>query len=753
MFKGIVVNYKQNIITLIGLGIMSFMSILQANAMDVLENPILKINRIQKPIKIDGDLTDIEWGQVNGTEYFVEIEPGDNITPSEKTKVKVGYDDQNLYVAFWAFADPMDIRASYQNRDQAWMDDFVAIFLDTYGDANAGTMIGSNPYGIQMDALNNGSGNEDPSFDLVYKSQGKITDNGYQVEMAIPFSSLSFPDKEVQEWKVGFYRSLPREKRSQIIWGGFDRTDPCFLCQLGTLKGIQGIKQKGNIEFLPAIVGSQISELDQNNTLQKGKALGQASLGVKYSLSSDRVAEFTINPDYSQVEADAEQVDVNTTFALFFPEKRPFFNAGNDLIDTWINAIYTRSINNPVASGRMINRGQKNSWYMLSALDEDSPYIIPGEEQSFSLLGGRSVSNIFRFKRTLEEASHFGILATDRRMVDNDGSGSVVGFDTRYKFNKTYQVEFQTLFSKTQEPSDSLLVSNSTFGDNNTFTFDGESFAGNALEIEFRRDTEHWGLETGYDHQTPAFRAENGFISNNNHRRIYLESAWVYTPDNVISKVIGGFHSGIESNFDGQIKTRYTSFFGNVMLPRQTRLSANITAIPYNHFKNTDLTGLWRIRLRINSQFNKIISFGGSFGKSIEKATFLDVPEKGRSNSFSVWTDLKVSSRMQFSIFSEFQKMTTLDRKEEYYSGYLAGTRVNYQLNQAVSIRLYGQYNDFSQTFQLQPLVSYQPSPFTIFYIGSTTNQIADNLSIGSLQESQVNDRQLFLKFQYLFDK
>ena len=108
---------------------------------------------------------------------------------------------------------------------------------------------------------------------------------------------------------------------------------------------------------------------------------------------------------------------------------------------------------------------------------------------------------------------------------------------------------------------------------------------------------------------------------------------------------------------------------------------------------------------------------------------------------------------MQFSIFSEFQKMTTLDRKEEYYSGYLAGTRVNYQLNQAVSIRLYGQYNDFSQTFQLQPLVSYQPSPFTIFYIGSTSNQIAENLSIGSIKKGQISDRQLFLKFQYLFDE
>ena len=339
MFKGILMNYYRNILTLIGLGILYVGSILQAEAMDVLDNSVLEINRIHNAIKIDGNLTELEWGKAKGTDYFLEIEPGENIIPAEKTEVKVAYDDQNLYVAFWAFADPMDIRASYQNRDRAWMDDFVAIFLDTYGDANAGTMIGSNPYGIQMDALNNGSGNEDPSFDLVYKSQGKITDNGYQVEMAIPFSSLSFPDKEVQEWKVGFYRSLPREKRSQIVWGGFDRTDPCFLCQMGTLKGIQGIKQKGNIEFLPAIVGSQISELDQNNTLQKGKALGQASLGVKYSLSSDQVAEFTINPDYSQVEADAEQVDMNTTFALFFPEKRPYLNAGNDLINTWIEAI------------------------------------------------------------------------------------------------------------------------------------------------------------------------------------------------------------------------------------------------------------------------------------------------------------------------------------------------------------------------------------------------------------------------------
>ena len=745
-------HINRSIVRLVGLGILLAGSILQAEKMEILKNPVLEIKRVLNAINIDGDLTELEWGQAIGTDYFVEIDPGENITPPEKTEVKISYDDQNLYVAFWAYAEPKDIRASFQKRDQAWMDDWVAIFLDTYGDANTGTMIGANPYGIQMDAKISGGREDDPTFDLVYESKGKITDKGYQVEMAIPFSSLSFPNKDVQEWKIGFYRSLPREKRSQIVWGGIDRTNPCFLCQMGTLIGIQGIKQMGSFEFLPAIVGSQVSELDQNNTLQKGTAEGEASLGIKYSFSSDQVVELTINPDYSQVEADEEQVDVNTTFALFFPEKRPFFNAGNDLIDTWINAIYTRSINNPIASGRMINRGQKNSWYLLSAMDEDSPYIIPGEEQSFSVSGGRSLSNIFRFRRTLEEASYFGILGTDRRMVESDGSGSVVGFDTRYKFNKTYQVEFQTLFSHTQEPNDSLLVSSTIFGDDNTFTFDGESFTGNAVELEFRRETEHWGLETGYDHKTPTFRADNGFISNNNQRRVYLQSFWVYTPDKLISKIVGGFHTGVEYNFEGEKKSRYTAFFGNVVLPRQTRLNVNITTIPFNRFKNIDLKNLWDLKVNMNSHFNKSLALGGSFSKGVNTVTFLDIPEKGSSISFSLWTRLKISDRFQVGGTYEKQQMTTLDKKEEYYSGYLAGIRVNYQYNQALSLRILGQYNDFSQTFQLQPLLSYQPSPFTIFYIGLTSNQVANGLSMNSLQESQTSSSQLFIKLQYLFN-
>ena len=607
--------------------------ILLAEKMETLKDPTVEAERFYESITIDGNLEEESWGRATGTDYFIEIDPGENIMPSEKTKVKVGYDESNLYVAFWASANPADIRASYQKRDRAWGDDFVAIFLDTYGDANVGTMIGANPYGVQLDAKNDGN-NDDESFDLIYESQGRITDSGYQVEMSIPFSSLSFPEQEVQEWKVGFYRSLPREKRAQIVWGGFDRTDPCFLCQLGTLTGIRDIKQRGSLEFLPAIVGSQASALDANNTLQKGDINGEASLGIKYSFSSDRFAELTINPDFSQVEADEQQVDVNTTFALYFQEKRPFFNAGNDLIDTWINPIYTRSINNPKIAGRIINRGQKQSWYMLSALDENSPYTIPGEEQSFSEMGGQSFSNIFRMKRTLNDGSFYGVLATDRRMANNNGSGSTVGFDTRYRLNKKYQIEFQTVFSKTVEPNDSLLVDGSFFGDDYSFTFDGESFTGNAVELELRRDTEHWNLEMGYDHSTPTFRAENGFVSSNNEQRLYMESVWVYSPNTFLNKFVGGFYTGINQNLDGEIKRQSTFIFSNFKLPKQTNINSNFNYTYFRRFKETNFKNLWKIGTNINSKITKSTSiyFGGNYG--IQLATFLDVPETGYSFSF-----------------------------------------------------------------------------------------------------------------------
>ncbi len=720
------------------------------SSMNYIETPTLEISKTRSEIQVDGDLDDPGWQEAASTDLFLEFQPGENVPPPVDTRVMVTYDDENLYVAFLAYGDPGQVRASYRKRDEPWGDDFVAIVLDTYGDANSGIMIASNPFGIQMDSKNNGN-NEDPGFDVIYESRGKITAEGYQVEMAIPFSSLSFPKGDEQNWRVGFYRSLPRNIRHQIIWGGLDLNNPCWLCQLGYLKGLKRLKHEKALEFLPALVSNQTSDLNENGQLKNAGPVGGLSLGIKYGFSSNLVGELTLNPDFSQVEADADQIDVNTTFALFYPEKRAFFNEGSELFNTWIRAIYTRSINNPLAAGRVVGQSGKNAFSILTALDETTPFIIPAEERSFVTTGGRSMSTVFRYRRSLDESSFIGALVTDRRL-EPGGSGTVAGVDSRYRFNDTYQVEIQTLFSQTVEPNDSLIVDDASFQGGYDYTFNGERFTGNALEIEFSRNTKVWELEAGYNHKSPGFRADNGFITRNNTRRIYLSTFLHFRPNGpIISEVLGGGGSSLMGNFERETKRRNSWAWVSVVLPRQFRVNVNVNNVPFERFKQVDVKNQTTVSLSVNSQFSKNLMFGFGGNGGQEMARFLDKPENGAIRNFWFWGQLKVTEKLILLPEYNYSEMKTLDHQETYYTGYVARLKVNYQFNHDLSFRLVGQYNDFDRSFDFQPLLSYQPSPFTIFYIGASQDMTVERFSPTALRNGATRQRQYFMKLQYLF--
>lgn len=716
------------------------------------ENPELKsltINRAEAKPVIDGDLTESLWETAASVTHFLEIEPGENVQPPVETEVKVTYDEDHLYVAFLAYGNPEDVRATYGNRDEVFADDFVAIILDPFGDSNAGIMLASNPYGIQLDTKNTGGRNgDDLGFDVVYHTQGKITDDGFQVEMSIPFSSLSFPVQEEQEWRVGFYRSFPRENRHHISWGGMDRTNPCWLCQLGYLRGMKGIKKKQVLELLPAVVGSQSFSPDSLNTMQSNPAEGEPSLGIRYSFSSDLSTEFTLNPDFSQVEADADQIDVNTTYALFFPEKRPFFNEGADLFKTYINAVYTRSINDPIAAGRIISRFGKTTVGFLSALDKTSPYTVPGEEKSYSAIGGQSISNIFRAKHSLGQTGFFGVLLTDRRMQDG-GSGSLAGFDFRYRFNKTYSAELQVLMSSTEEPNDSLLSDSDTFGDGYSVAFDGESFSGNAVEFEFGRTTKHLHLEVQYEQKTPEFRADNGFVTKNNYRQFGLIGRLQFWPNNrILANYSIGSRASVYENFSGELKSKEVRIWTNFTLPRQTNLEVDFEIIPFERFKSTDMKDLWGVDVNIHSRFTESLMLGMGTGTGENMVRYLDIPERGKGTYYYTWMQLKLTQKFSIHSMYSYSEMKTNEGDSTYYSGFNSRVRVNYQFSKALSFRIFTQYSDFSKELQFQPLISYRPSPFTIFYIGSTHGYDVT----GDFEKTDESSRQIFMKFQYLFD-
>ncbi|UCH09929.1 MAG: carbohydrate binding family 9 domain-containing protein, partial [Fidelibacterota bacterium] len=400
--------------------------------------PSLFIPRLTAPIVVDGSLNDAGWQNAARAVNFAEFFPGDGTRPPIHMETLITYNDTHLYLAFLVEDNPDDIRASLRDRDEMWSDDYVGILLDTYGDANWAYFIFANPLGIQGDARFVAGLGEDDGVDLIFDSEGQITDKGYQVEMAIPFSSLRFPDTDIQNWKATFWITHPRGSRSQYTWAAIDRDNACWMCQWGTLAGIKGIKSGRNIEILPSIVGSQIGSLkdedDPTIGFNAGKPGGDLGLGLKYMITPNVVADVALNPDFSQVEADAAQIDVNQTFALFYPERRPFFQEGGDLFRTNRQVVYTRSINNPSLAAKLTGRFGKLNVAYMSARDENSPIILPFEEQSITLATAlKSVTNIVRAKQSFGEDAFIGAMVTDRRL-EGGGSGSLVTTDGRFTF-------------------------------------------------------------------------------------------------------------------------------------------------------------------------------------------------------------------------------------------------------------------------------------------------------------------------------
>ncbi len=719
--------------------------------------PTVEIRKTTRSITIDGDLDDPGWRDAVQVSGFSEVEPGDQTKPLVETEVLLTYDDQYLYVAFIAYDDPAKIRASLRDRDEGFADDFVAILLDTYGDATWAYEIFANPYGVQGDGRMASGNEEDMGFDLMYSTDGKITDRGYQVEFAIPFRSLRFPQSTNHTWRVTFARNHPRENRRLYSWATVSRDNPCLLCQLGYLTGLQGITPGRNLEFFPEFISSQSGQLangdDPESRFENSAVTGDVSLGVKYGIASNLTADLALNPDFSQVEADAAKIDVNTTFALYFQERRPFFQEGSDLFSTPIDAVYTRSINDPSVAAKLTGRFDHLNVAYIGALDEQTPIILPFEEHS-NTIGSeralRSYSNILRLKRTFGEESFVGFLATDRRLLQN-GSGSLFSTDGTFRFLQNYRFDWQFIASHTGEPDDTSLTSDVDpvqFGDAGySAAFDGEKFWGHAMYVNFVRQAEHWGFDVDYREFTPTFRAANGFVTSNNRRHINGGTSWTFYPN---TKWFERFGVGIRArrawNYNGEFKENHigpyiwSRFIGQTFMNLSYRVEKE-------RFQEITFSGLRTWDLFLRSNFSDMISAGGGFAWSREIARNEEPPIIGISRSLFLSLDLKPMDRLIIGTSYNSFNLRHPDDNSSIYKGYVLRNRVNLQITRNLHLRLVTQYNDFNQRIDLDPLLTYRINAFSAIYLGST-HDIQE--FEGSSNYTQTS-RQYFLKVKYLF--
>jgi hypothetical protein len=719
-------------------------------------HPKLNISRVSGTITIDGVLDDEGWQGAAKAENFAEHNPGDQTKPEVDTEVLLTYDDNNLYVAWLCYDDPEEVRSSFCERDHIFSGDYVILCIDTYGEATHAYEIAANPHGIPGDLLFSTQNGEDISYDMIFESSGRINDSGWVVEMAIPFESLRFPDRNEQVWRVDFWRNRPRESRFQYSWAAYDRDQNCWACQWGTVTGISDVEPGAGFELLPAVVASQSASLNQYNHLDNSDIMGDIALGVTYDVSSELTTEATINPDFSQVETDIAQLDVNTTFALFYPEKRPFFQEGSDLFDTYYEAVYTRSINDPIAAGKITFRKGSNSMAYLSAYDQHSVIILPFEEQSRFVENGKSYSNVLRFRHDLGEASHLGLIATDRRF-QSGGSGSLGGIDGQIRLSESNSLVFQFLGSYTREVDNIALLPDSSFnsrrfGDNDyTAGLDGESFMGHGLLVNLGRSTGNYWGGMEYSELSPTFRADNGFEPSNNRRMV---TSWIggilrFEDNSTLENIEGDIYAARKWNFDGVKKDEWI----NSELEVQFRAAQ--TWIQFSYMRSNELFGgtqfnnIWQTEASLVTHPSGSLSLSGDigYGHRIARGDLV----MGKQFGCEVEADIRPIDRMLISTSYDYIHSNDLNSDKRLFSQSVWWSRLSLQLSREFSMRLVLQHNDRTNSWDVDPLLTYRINSLTVFYVGSTHDYRNLTLDDHGNTRWTLTERQFFLKLQYLF--
>jgi hypothetical protein len=696
-------------------------------------------------IYIDGIITESEW---NGTETItelLEVMPGENIPPPVETIINVTHDADHLYVSFKAKDNPSEVRVHQSKRDAIFEDDLVGIIIDTQNDAVMAYQFLSNPLGNQADGQKIGV-MEKMDWDAVWKSSGRMTEEGFEVEMAIPFQTMQIPEAEEHHWRVSFFRVLPREdSRRQLASVPFDRNNQCQLCQMGHLYGLKNIRYKSPVKFLPSLVGFYDESLNSD-----------VGLGVSFPIQNSSF-EMTINPDFSQVESDKTKIDLNSRTALFYPETRPFFNEGVDLFHTgsfgWkpkIRTVYTRSINNPIFASKMLGQIGKTQYGILSAVDENTHLIVPFSDFGSQINVGKSVSNIIRAKHALNNGAYLGGILTDRRYAD--AGNTLAGFDGLNRFSNNIILDWQFFATKMIEPFDTTMTSNAGLNgikfNRNAYTadFDGEKFTGHGGFFSLERHGRNWGGLVMYNYLTPGFRADNGYIQLNDLKQVNGNIWVMYYPKNeFVEQISFVVAPGTVYFYNGQWKENwfYTSLDGT--LKGQTQFELTL-------FKNEEdyrekvFNEPYMLMLSVNTKYSNLISFGirPSVGKEIIRG---ENPYLAENRSFNGWLKIKPNNQLTISASVNHSRSTEMDTKEEVYADLISRLRIENQFTSSINFRFVTQYWEFGNSLDFQPLLSYQPNPFTIFYIGSSWT-----LTQSENDSWEKDFEQYYLKFQYLFN-
>ncbi|MGD8427601.1 MAG: sugar-binding protein [Balneolaceae bacterium] len=732
-----------------------FSASVQGQSNEELKN-VLKPRHISKDIEITGDLNSNEWRKADAVFIRHQVQPDDDAPAPVTTKVKVLYSEDNLYIGFICDdPKPNKIRAHVADRDESFRDDFVGIFLDPFGSNQHAYEFFINPLGVQMDGMRSGN-NEDMNYDVLWKSEGSINDSGYTAVMKIPFKSLHFPERGVQNWSIQFIRNYPRNKRYQLVWTNVQIDNSCLLCQNGSLVNMKGVESSNTVELLPYGMSYQNSSAndasDPSSGLDHGPVKGRIGGSISYSPTSTLSLNAVVNPDFSQVETDAAQIDANQTFALYYPEKRPFFMKRADLFGTPEDLFYSRMINHPLAAAKVTQNTSDFTLAFLTAYDRNAAFVIPGQLGSSLIKSDiKAYNNVLRGKYNIGSESYIGGLITARNQ--DDAFNYVGSIDWNLNLADHYYFNGQVGYSDTRELQDTTLFNNSRKFGNSLYdaAFNGEQYSGSLISAEFEREAKYYSFSFDYKSFSPTFQTQSGFINRTDRRQFQSSQniSWYPNKDwwtNGSLNINGSWRY----DFSGQFMERY--FYAGLYNQFGGQTSLSIAYLPLNdeQYRGRFFTKMHRMMLTVNSNPLNVLSFGGhlELGRSIYRT---DNPTLGHGYRISAYANIKPTPRLHLSLDYNYSTLSSLDDSKNYYRGDIVRLNSKYNFSRKLFLRLITQYNSFSKEFQVYPLLYYKLNPFSKFYIGMTDNLKKYNEpGPTGIDGFRQNHREFFIKFQYL---
>jgi hypothetical protein len=744
--------------------------------------------RIEARAVIDGILDEEPWQRASVLTGFSQYMPIDGVPAEDSTEVLVWYAPDGIYFGIRALESHGEVHATLADRDRIDADDYVQILLDTYDDRRRALVFGVNPLGVQADGIRSegtmgAAGgqsttgrfeNVDMNPDYVFDSKGRVTASGYEVEVFIPFKSVRYQAVEPQAWGIHVIRKVQHSGYEES-WAPARRANASFLAQAGTLEGLHGLHRGLVMDLNPFATG----KVDGAPTTSGWEYDATPELGVnaRWGVTANLTLDATVNPDFSQVEADVGVVTVNERFAVFYPEKRPFFLEGIEQFDTPNQLIYMRRVFEPLGGAKLTGKVGSTNVGVVSVVD-DKRYSASGTDYP--------VYNLLRLRHDLGDNSSVGLSYTDK--MDGDNFNRVASLDAHIVFAKLYFLELQAAGAFTRDA--------------------GTTQFGPLWEVTADRTGRNWGFHYTLRGIDPDFDAQSGYLPRTGvvtpaiHNRVTLYGR----PGSLIEnwttfyqvEGVWDYHGFFRAEAPLETEVRANSFLTmrGGWSPRLTPIwltAAFDPAFYTDYYVATTTAGQpdtvpFVVPDRVNDAFAisaglgtpQFQQFAANVSVQIGKDIAYFEPSRATALGFSASFTWRPTEQLRIEPRYTYERLTRERDGSRLSTAHIPRIKIEYQMSRAIFLRFVGQYSaqeqaplrdprtdepilhfdsdagsfapygaTLSNDLRVDALFSYRPTPGTVLFAGYGASLTeSDAFRFSALERVQDG---FFVKMSYLF--